>query len=279
MVYCSISAYGQTGVWRDRGGVDGILQASTGLMSTLGHAGAEPCKMPIPVVDMSTGYLAANAVLAALFKSHRTGTSQHLDISMFNCAVMLQQTALAAWTMSGELPARSGSAAPYAAPNEAYPTKHGWLMIAAYQDNQWHELCRALQLTELAVHPDFASLALRVQNRQRLKDVLSSRLAHKSAQEWEPLLHAHGIMCAEVANYDVAANSPPFVDGALLQNLMHRRAGDISIPRFALEAAHRAVCHAPPALGEHTNAILTELGFSGEEIDAFAAHGFIGRLT
>lgn len=267
VVYCSISAYGQTGPWSDRAGVDGILQANTGLMSIIGHDGAEPCKMPIPIVDMSTGYLASNAILASLLKSRRQCESAHLDISMFNCSVMLQQTAFAAWAMSGELPPKSGSAAPYAAPNEAYPTGDGWLMIAAYHDDRWRRLCDSLDLPELYGHPDFADLSLRVKNRKTLREALANRLQSKSAAQWVNLLLADGIMCAEVADYDSASQSAPFMQGRLQETIAHERAGQINMPRFALDPAGGELRYPPPSLGENTRQVLGELGFAGEDID------------
>ena len=106
LVYCSVSAYGQTGPWKDKPGVDGIVQAVSGLMSNIGDADSPPMKVLVPAVDMVTGFLATTAVLAALRSRDATGRGQHLDQSLYNSAVMLQQSAVASYLSSGEIPAR-----------------------------------------------------------------------------------------------------------------------------------------------------------------------------
>ena len=99
-------------------------------------------KVQIPAADMVTGFLATSAVLAALrVRAERTGRGQHLDMSLYNCALMLQQSAHRLLSVSGEKPVPSGSAAPYSAPNEAYPTQDGWIMIAAYHEDRWRAFC------------------------------------------------------------------------------------------------------------------------------------------
>lgn len=275
IIYCSISAYGQKGPWSERPGVDGILQATSGLMSVLGHPGGEPCKMPIPIVDMSTGYLASNAILASIVKRGSTPQSVHLDVSMFNCAIMLQQTAYAAWGMSGDLPKKNGSAAPYAAPNEAYPTKDGWIMIAAYQPAHWKLLCESIGAPLLEKDPRFSSLPLRVKNRTHLKAVIAQQLAMKPSLEWVTLLSDAGIMCAEVADYAQVAKSAPYVHGELNETISHPTAGDIRMPRFGLEEPGGPGKFPPPVLGQHTREILSELGLSESSIDSLLNSGAV----
>jgi len=165
LIFGSVSAYGQTGPWRDKAGVDGIVQAVSGLMSNIGDANSPPMKVLVPAVDMVTGFISTSAVLAALRVRDATGQGQHLDFSLYNCALMLQLSAVTSYLSSGELPLRTGTAAPYSAPNEAYPTKDGWIMIAAYHDDRWLALCNLLGKPELAIHSDFATIPTRVANR------------------------------------------------------------------------------------------------------------------
>ena len=112
LVFGSVSAYGQTGPWRDKPGVDGIVQAVSGLMSNLGDEDSPPMKVLVPAVDMVTGFISTSAVLAALRVRDATGQGQHLDLSLYNAAIMLQQSAIASYLSSGELPLRTGTAAP-----------------------------------------------------------------------------------------------------------------------------------------------------------------------
>ncbi|MEI7447761.1 MAG: CoA transferase, partial [Burkholderiales bacterium] len=114
LVWVAVTAFGQDGPWADRPGVDGIVQALSGLMSQIGVDGAEPCKVQVPAVDLTTGFLGTMAVLAALRERDRTGRGQFLDVNMYNAGLMLQASGIASYLASGEVPKRIGSAAPYA---------------------------------------------------------------------------------------------------------------------------------------------------------------------
>src|SRR5262249_13903623 len=139
LIYCSISAYGQSGPWANKPGVDGVLQAVSGLMSITGQEGEPPSKVQAPVVDMVTGYHATIGVLAALHRRAAGATVGRLDVNLFAGALMLQQIPLVGYLMSGELPTRCGSGAPYATPNEAYETADGHILVAAYQEGRWQQ--------------------------------------------------------------------------------------------------------------------------------------------
>src|SRR3546814_702276 len=150
LIYCSISAYGQQGAFNEKPGVDGIVQAVSGLMSVCGFPDGEPSKVQAPVIDMTTGFLATIAVQDALLHRAATGKGQWLDVSMYASAMQLQQVSLASYLSTKEVPVPCGSAAPYSAPNEAYPTKDGWIMVAAYHPQRWPEFCALLGLNALA---------------------------------------------------------------------------------------------------------------------------------
>src|SRR5262249_44427150 len=150
LVYCSISAYGQSGPYADRAGVDGIVQADSGLMSLIGMEGGEPCKVQAPVVDVMTGYVAVMAILAKLHQRTREGIGGHLDVNLLNAALALQQSSITSFFADGALPVRVGSAAPYSAPNQAFETKDGWVMVAAYMPERWTRLCEVLGIPGVA---------------------------------------------------------------------------------------------------------------------------------
>ena len=277
IVFCSVSAYGQTGPWRDKPGVDGIVQAVSGLMSNIGDADSPPMKVLVPAVDMVTGFLATTAVLAALRERDRTGLGQHLDQSLYNSAVMLQQSAIASYLSSGELPVRTGTAAPYSAPNEAYPTKDGWLMIAAYHEDRWKALCAVIGAPELAAHPDFALNPQRVANRGKLMTALKSRLASKTSQEWQALMEAADIICGPIADYAMLMDSPQLAHNGVIVAAHSTVAGTVKMPGLALgdRDAQSRVRRGPPAVGEHSCEVLAEFGLSPQEIDALLKAGAV----
>jgi crotonobetainyl-CoA:carnitine CoA-transferase CaiB-like acyl-CoA transferase len=277
LVFCSVSAYGQTGPWRDKPGVDGIVQAVSGLMSNIGDENSPPMKVLVPAADMTTGFLATNAVLAALRVSERTGQGQHLDVSLYNSAIMLQQSAVASYLASGEKPVRTGTAAPYSAPNEAYPTKDGWIMIAAYHEDRWNAFCKVLGDPRLATDPRFATIPLRVANRRELMTELSRRLATHTSQEWQEILEGEDIICGPIADYDMVMASPQLAHNGVIVEMENADAGTVRMPGLAVgdRDAQARVRRGPPAIGEHSRDILRDLAFEPAEIDALVASGAV----
>lgn len=277
IVFCSVSAYGQSGPWRDKPGVDGIVQAVSGLMSNIGDADSPPMKVLVPAVDMTTGFLATTAVLAALRARDSSGKGQHLDVSLYNSGVMLQQSAVASYLSSGEIPARTGTAAPYSAPNEAYPAKDGWIMIAAYHEDRWKALCAVLGDPALTAHPDFATNPQRVANRAKLMAELKLRLATKTSAEWQALLEAADIICGPIADYAMLMDSPQLAHNGVIVETQSSVAGTVRMPGMAMgdRDAQSRVHRGPPAVGEHSCEILAEFGLGQPEIDALLACGAV----
>ncbi|AHB76618.1 CaiB/BaiF CoA transferase family protein [Pandoraea pnomenusa] len=282
LVYCSISAFGQGGANRTRPGVDGIIQAVSGLMSTLGSANADPLKVPVPIADMVGGYLAAVAILAALHRVRDGKGGQYLDVSLYNATVMLQQIGFASFFASGRNPDRVGSAAPYAAPNEAYPTQDGWMVVVAYHPARWRALCDELAVPELEADPRFFDNDARVQNRNALHERLSAIFAERSTAEWMRRLSARDIICAPVATYSDVIESREYAESGLAATMAHPVAGRIRTNRFALSAAEGAPDYedrAAPLNGEHTRDVLASYGVSQEEIAKLLDDGAIHQSS
>ncbi len=259
LIYCSISAYGQHSPDADKPGVDGIVQAVTGLMSLCGLPGEEPSKVQTPIVDMTTGILATLAVQDALLHRQATGEGQWLDVSMYESALQLQQTSLASYFSDREVPRPCGSGAPYSAPNEAYPTRDGWIMVAAYHPQRWHAFCHLLGLQQYEHDVRFSTSSDRVQNRRELADIVATAMRTKSTKEWLPIFEEADIICAPVANYADLVSSPTFAAGEYTASFQHKEAGRVEFVRpFAPGAAKSsdALITPAPALGEHTEEIL-----------------------
>jgi len=281
LVFCSISAYGQAGPLRGRPGVDGIIQAASGLMSTLGVADGEPVKVATPVADMVTAYMATIAILAAYHAAQRSGQGEHLDISLYNATLMLQQIGYASYFASDTAPAKAGSAAPYAAPNEAYQTLDGWIMVAAYHPKRWHALCAVLGAEELEHDPRFCTNECRVAHRDALRRVLTPLFRQRATDVWVNRLAELDILCAPVADYHDVVRSQAYAASGIDSWVDHPIAGKVRMPGFAPGPAHAATAHDPitaaPTLGQHSRHILNECGYDTAEIDTMFASGVLGK--
>ncbi|MDR5817273.1 CoA transferase [Caballeronia sp. LZ033] len=270
LVYCSISAFGQRGESTRRPGVDGVIQAVSGLMSTLGTAQGDPLKVPVPVADMMGGYLAAIAVLGALHAARTQRKGQHLDVSLYNATLMLQQIGFAAFFASGSEPEKVGSAAPYACPNEAFPTRDGWMMVVAYHAARWSALCELLDAPELEADARFAGNDARVRHRAELHEILAARFEKRTTAEWIRLLSARDILCAPVTTYREVMETVEYRQSGIARTVEHPVAGSIRTHGFALGPSDPPAGDETPApmTGQHT---LDMLGLYGFDEDAIAA--------
>jgi crotonobetainyl-CoA:carnitine CoA-transferase CaiB-like acyl-CoA transferase len=261
LIYCSISAYGQDGPQHDQPGVDGVIQAVSGLMSVIGYPGGPPCKVQVPVVDVATGQLAALSVMAALARRQRDGRGQHVEISLYDSAMSLQQMALTTFFATGEPMVPAGSAAPYSAPNEALRCADGWIMVAAYNPSRWRALCDVIGAPDLHGDPRFARAEDRVRNRPQLVAALEARLVQRRRDEWIPLLKARDIICGPILDHREASASEQFQATGLAEVLEHTVLGSVKMPRSVLHAVGERpkARRAPPLLGEHTEQVLAQL--------------------
>ncbi len=277
LIYCSISAYGQHGPYAERAGVDGIVQADSGLMSLIGIPDSEPCKVQAPVVDVMTGYVACMGILARLAQREREGRGGHLDVNLLNSALALQQSSLASHFADGELPVRAGSAAPYSAPNQAFETADGWIMVAAYTPERWQRLCELLGLPELADDPRFATSPLRVANRVRMVEALTRVFKTRTTSDWLPTLKDADILCARVATYEDVVAHPQVAANRMIGELAHPQLGTIRMPGFPINSAEsNALPSRPaPACGQDTRAVLCAAGYSDEDVDVLHEWGAI----
>ncbi|SPA18100.1 Carnitine dehydratase [Cupriavidus taiwanensis] len=277
LVYCSISAYGQDGPYAGRAGVDGIIQADSGLMSLIGLPDGEPCKVQAPVVDVMTGYVACVGILGKLAQRARDGQGGHLDVSLLNAALALQQSSLTSYCADGQLPERAGSAAPYSAPNQAFRTADGWIMVAAYMPERWRRLCDVLGLPALADDPRFATSPLRVANRGAMVEALTSVFVTRSTDAWLALLQDADILCARVATYQDLMAHPQVAANRMVQRIPHQTLGEVRMPGFPINSAQENAPPArpAPACGQHTQAVLAGFGYTSAQIAALQARGAI----
>lgn len=249
LVFCSITGYGQTGPWKDRPAYDLALQAEAGWMSITGEKGAAPVRVGVAVIDLLTAHYAVQAILSALLERAETGRGKRLDVAMLDCATAslsyMAQNVLA----TGTSPERMGSRHPSIVPYQAFPTRDGYVVVAAGSQAIWERLCDALGRAELKSDARFPDNSKRVVNRAALEAILEPLFRTRDTADWIARLQSSDIPATPVNDLAAALTLPPLRERGLVTK------EHIGSP-VAPGRSHRAA----PRLGEHTDEVLRELG-------------------
>ncbi|MFN0302804.1 MAG: CaiB/BaiF CoA transferase family protein [Burkholderiales bacterium] len=277
-VRCSITGYGTTGPKAGLPGYDFILQAESGLMSITGDPEGRPMKYGVAVVDMMTGMLAANAILTALHARQRTGRGQAIEASLFDTSIFMLSNVANNFLAAGKEPRRFGNGHPNVVPYDDYPTADGRLVLACGNDGQFERVARILGNPEWLTDPRFAKVRDRVSNREAMDAAVSEAFRTQSTEHWIEQLRSAGVPCGPIATVAGAVNDPQTVARGLVRDIDHPAMGHYQIvgPAVRLSETPPSIRSAPPALGEHTDAVLAdELGYTREEIGGLRASGVI----
>ena len=277
IVYCSISGYGQTGPRREEPGYDAVMQAEGGLMSITGAADGPPYRLGVAIVDIVSGMFAAQGVLAALVARGRTGEGQVVDIGMFDATAALLTYQAGNYFTTGEAPGRLGNRHPTIAPYETFATMDGDLALAVGNDALWQTFCRVAALPDLAADSRFETNALRLANYESLKPRLDAVFATKPRAAWAALLLEAGVPCGAVRSVDEVFQDPQTAAREMVLTVPHATLGSVRVTGVPvkLSGTPGGVRSGPPTLGQHTAAVLTELGYDAAAIDALYTSGAV----
>lgn len=277
IIYCSISGYGQTGPRREEPGYDAVMQAEGGLMSITGAADGPPYRLGVAIVDIVSGMFAAQGVLAALIARGTTGVGQVVDIGMFDSTAALLTYQAGNYFTTGEAPGRLGNRHPTIAPYETFATADGDLALAVGNDALWQAFCRAAGLHDLADDSRFETNALRLANYEALKPRLVAVFATRPRAEWAALLLEAGVPCGAVRSVEEVFQDPQTIAREMVQSVPHATLGSVKVTGVPvkLSATPGSVRTGPPTLGQHTAAVLSELGYEAAAIDALYASGAV----
>lgn len=274
LIYCAISGFGQDGPLKSNPAYDQIIQGLSGVMAVTGDKQSAPLRVGYPVADTMGGITAAYAIAAALFRRERSGEGEFIDVSMLEASIVAMGWVVSNWLIAGVRPEPLGNENMTASPSGAFQTGQGLLNIAANQQQQFEALCRLIARPELAADARFATRQDRLRNRYELRNEIQSALATKSAAVWSKLMNDAGVPAGEVLDVPQVLANPQIVERALIRSFEQTPGVDrpVSVARsgFRLRSGDPAPTSPPPALGADTKALLAEMGYSKDEIEALA---------
>jgi len=277
LVYCSLSAFGAEGPWAEKPGLDMLVQALGALMTVTGEPDGPPVLSGAPVLDTLGAALAGQGILTALLHRERTGEGQRVDVSLLSGALLAHAARLSIFLATGEEPGRWGSGHPYLVPFQAFAATDGWVYVAVWTERLWRPFCAALGRAALADDPRFAAREARLAHRAELAALLADVFRGAPVAEWMARLEAADVLCAPVNRYRDLPSDPRIVASRMLVAQDHPRAGrftTLDTPiRFSRSPG--TIRTPAPALGEHTDAVLTECGVTAAEIADLRARGVI----
>jgi crotonobetainyl-CoA:carnitine CoA-transferase CaiB-like acyl-CoA transferase len=282
LIYCSISGFGRTGPYADRGGFDLVAQGMSGLMSITGEGpGHPPVKIGAPVTDITAGILACLGILAALHSRESTGQGQMVDTSLFEAGIVHTYWHSAMCFATGRAPGPMGSAHPLNAPYQAFPTSDGWITVGAANQGNWRRLVDALDAPELRPKldedPRFSTNADRMRNLEALTATLTPLFKRRTSAEWLRRLEQAGVPAGPVLEIGQMHADPQAVAREMVIETMHPTAGRVKAIGLPIKFSDTpgGVRRAAPLFGQHTREVLRENGFSDSEIEQLLEQGVI----
>ena len=261
LVYCSVSAFGQTGPRATEGGFDMTVQAMSGVMSVTGERDGRPAKCGIPIADFSAGLYAAFSVTAALHKARTTGQGDHIDISMLGSMLGIANLQTSELFGTGRDPVRLGSAHPLNAPYAAFCCRDGYFALAAGTNKLWEAACETIGRSDLTHDPRFATPTLRAQHQDALRELLEAEFIKYDAGDLLSRMNTRGVPCAPLYSYSQVLADPQVKHMGWVEDIMLPNGTPTKtvVSPQRVSGQRLGVRRAPPALGEHTAEVLSEL--------------------
>jgi crotonobetainyl-CoA:carnitine CoA-transferase CaiB-like acyl-CoA transferase len=268
LVRCQITGYGSTGPKAQLPGYDFILQAESGLMSICGPADGGPTKYGVAIVDVCTGMLACNSILAALNARGRTGKGQKVEVSLYESSLAMLVNVAANVLVTGKGGGRFGNGHPSIVPYTTYAAADAMMALAVGNDTQFAKTAGVLGHPEWAQDARFATNRARVENRELIDGLIGEALAADTADGWLARLKAVGVPCGRINTVAQALDDPHTAARRMVETVPHPTIGELKmlgIP-FKFSDTPATVRRPPPLLGEHTDEVLGELGLDAAAI-------------
>ena len=288
LIYCSITGFGQTGPYAERAGYDLMIQAMSGMMSITGRAdgtpGGGPQRVGVALTDLFTGTFAATAILAALEVRNRTGAGQQIDMALLDVGMAILANQASGFLNTGKVPQRQGNSHPSLAPYQDFPTLDGSMLLAIGNDGQFSRFCEAAGRPEWSQDPRFKGMAGRVTHRAALIPLMEDVTRTRTTAAWISLLENKAVPCGPISHIGQAFDDPQVRARGLA--VSQARAPAVverdGIPAVRSVASPMRLVDTPPvlrrpppALGEHSDEVLAELGLDAGAVAALRAAGVV----
>jgi crotonobetainyl-CoA:carnitine CoA-transferase CaiB-like acyl-CoA transferase len=270
LVYASISGFGQDGPYANRPGFDQIAQGMGGLMSVTGLPGQGPVRVGIPIADLSAGLLTSLGIMVALLEREKSKKGQQVTSSLLQAQIFMLDFQAARYLVQGEVAKQAGNNHPTSAPTGVYKTDDGYINIATAGQTIWKRFCEVLGAPELAKNPDYIDGATRSKNRVPLDAEINKRLVGKTSSEWVEIMNEAGVPCGPIYNIDQMFDDPQVKHLGIAQSVTKKDKTKMRLvgQGVTLSRTPSKLVVRPPELGEHTDSVLKEFGFSKRDIAA-----------
>ncbi len=277
LIYCSISGFGTNGPRAEDRANDVFMQAFAGNMSVTGEEGRGPVKAGISVADIGGALYGTIGILMAVEARHRTGLGQRVDTSLLEGQISMLSYHLTYFFATGRPPVRRGTAMQLSVAYRAFEASDDWVVVAAFTDRMWQGVCRAIGRAEWLDDPRYQTSADRAALREELVPMLQEAFRTRSVAEWIELLSAEGVPCTAVNSIDKVVVDPQVLARDMVSCVEHPTAGVVRMAGLPVKLSQNpgAVRSAAPLLGEHSDAILKEAGYSADEISWLRSNGVI----
>ena len=277
LIYASISGHGQTGPWAEKGGFDLVAQGLSGLMSVTGSPTSGPVKVGVPITDLGAALFAMVGILGALHYRASAGTGQHIDTALVDAGLALSAWEVAVFGATGEVPAPLGSAHRLTAPYQAFRCADGYITIGAANDRNFAKVARVLGHHEWLTEARFTGNHQRIAHREELARLIEEETIKQPIAFWLGQLEQAGVPCGPILNYRDALTTPQALAREMTVDVDHPTLGPlrtlgtpIKMSATPLNPARRG-----PMLGEHTNDVLSDAGYSTDEIEQLRYSGAV----
>jgi len=271
LIYCSISGFGQTGPYRDRPAYDSVIQAMSGLMSINGYPDGLPTRAGVSISDITAGYTASVAILSGLYRREKEGKGQHIDVAMLDCMVYTLENAVSRYFATGANPRRVGNRHPICTPFDIFKTQDGYVAIAVQNNTIWQRFCEAVQAANLFTDPRYETNATRTEHEPVLKQAIEEILSTRTTKQWLEALIEHSVPCGPINSIGDVVTDHHILAREMIVEVEHQKLGSIKAPGVPIKFSDTkcSIGMASPVLGQHSDEILAEFGFSEGEIQMF----------